>query len=135
MKVYQTKVSKLAGTDYREVYDKAKAIFLQIKKKSKRRSYIRSAYFNKEKIFLDLFWQHIHEKNWWDQTRRLKFYSCALDLIQNSKFDPLTVQNPNRARDALHRFFGKTKQEEEFIVQITENKRNKQKYFISVFPK
>lgn len=135
MKVYQSKFLKLAGTDYREIYSKARFIFLQIKKKSKRKPYIRSAYFNKDKIFLDYFWEHLHQKHPADRFRRLKFYECALDLINNCKVDPLSVQNPNRSRDILHRFFGQTKSGEEFIVQITENKRNHQKYFISVFPK
>lgn len=135
MKVYQSKVNRLAGTDYQEVNSKAKAIFTKIKKKSKRKPYIRSAYFDKEKIFLDYFWEHLHKKHPADRFRRLKFYACALDLISNCRIDPISFQNPNSPRDILHRFLGITKQGEEFVVQITENKRNHQKYFISVFPK
>ena len=36
--------------------------------------------------------------------------------------------------EILHRFKGITPEGEEFFVQIKENKRNGQKYFISVFP-
>lgn len=62
MKAYQTKTAKLSGTDFHEVHKKAFAIYQKIAKKTKRRPYIRSAYFKKEKIFLTLFWPHLHEK-------------------------------------------------------------------------
>lgn len=51
MKVYQTKTKKLAGTDYGTVYPKAHKIFKQLKKKTRRRPYIRSTYFKNDKIF------------------------------------------------------------------------------------
>jgi len=135
MKVFLSKLNVLSGTDYKEVYPVAYGIFKDIKKKSKRKPYVRSCYFSKEKIFLDYFWQHIHQKNWWDQVRRLKFYKCALDLIKKSKIDPYSVQDPNKPNRLLHRFTGKTRLGNEFIVQIMEDKRTKQKHFISVFPK
>ena len=50
MNVYQTKVKKLQGTDFREVRKKAFAVYQQITKKSKRKPYIRSVYFKKEKM-------------------------------------------------------------------------------------
>jgi hypothetical protein len=135
MKVFQTKVNMLAGSSHKEVYIKARKIYKEIVKRTKRRPYIRSAYFKKEKIFLDYFWQHLHEKNWLDQFRRLQFYNAALDVIKNSTFDPIRVQNPNRSKGMFHRFYGRTKGKIEFIVQIDEDKRNHQKYFISTFPK
>ncbi|KKT71974.1 MAG: hypothetical protein UW66_C0017G0012, partial [Candidatus Moranbacteria bacterium GW2011_GWF1_44_4] len=68
MRVYQTKAKKLSGTDFQEVNRKAHEIYTQIKKKSKRRPYVRSAYFRKEKIFLELFWKHLYGKeNWRDR--------------------------------------------------------------------
>lgn len=88
MPAYKTKTKALTGTDYREISRKAFSIYQQIKRKSKRRPYARSAYFRKEKIFLGLFWNHIHEKNYWDQMRRMKFFGCAIELIQNSHFEP-----------------------------------------------
>ncbi|MBI2437130.1 MAG: hypothetical protein HYV41_05360 [Candidatus Magasanikbacteria bacterium] len=51
MKIYHAKTRKVAGTDFREVYRTVHKIYQQISKKTKRRAYIRSAYFNKEKIF------------------------------------------------------------------------------------
>ena len=59
MQVYKTKANRLGGTDFNEVRKKAFGIYTEIKKKSKRSPYIRSAYFNKEKIFLAIFWQHL----------------------------------------------------------------------------
>lgn len=96
---------------------------------------MRSAYFNKEKIFLELFWSHLHAKfNHRDKIRRIKYFPCALELISNTRFDPLSKENPNRPSEILHRFGGVTNDGEEFCVQIKENKKNGQKWLISVFP-
>ena len=76
MKVYKTKIKALAGTNYKEISKKAIGLYRQIKKKTKRRPYVRSAYFDKDKIFLGLFWSHLYDKNYWDQTRRMKFFGC-----------------------------------------------------------
>ncbi len=135
MYVYRTKTRKLPGTHWHQVMGKAFGQFKIIKSKTKRRPYVRSAYFNKEKIFLGIFWSHLHEKtNVGDKTRRLKFYPCAIELIQNSKIKPTTKQNPNKNGELLHRFIGTTPENELFIVQIKEDKNNKQKWLISVFP-
>lgn len=134
MKVYQTKIKKLTGTDFKEIHSKALSIYKEIKSKTRRKPYVRSAYFNKEKVFLDYFWQHIWQKNWRDRTRRLKFYPCALDLIRNSRIEPISKQNPNKPIEILHRFGGITKDKELFFVQIKEDKKTDQKFFLSVFP-
>ena len=134
MKAYQSKFEKLSGTDYKEIYHKAFSIFKQIKSKTKRKPYIRSAYFKKEKIFLDYFWQHLWQKNWRDRNRRLKYYPCAMDLIKNSRLEPISKQNPNKSTEMLHRFAGLTKNKEIFYVQIKEDKKTSQKHFLSVFP-
>lgn len=134
MKAYQSKFRKLPGTKYRQVYPVALNIFKQIKSKTKRKPYIRSAYFNKDKIFLDYFWQHLREKNLRDRTRRLKYYQCGLGLIRKSKIEPTSRQNPDRSSEILHRFVGLTKDKEIFFVQISENKKTDQKHFMSVFP-
>ena len=123
MKVYQTKVSPLPGSEYREVHSKALAIYRQIKKKTKRRPYVRSAYFRKDKIFLDYFWQHIWQKNWRDRVRRLKYYPCALDLLKNSRMEPISKQNPNKSGEILHRFAGVTRNKELFFIQVKEDKK------------
>lgn len=62
MEIYQTTTRRLAGTDFREVHGKVRDFYKQIKRKSKRRPYVRSVYFKKDKIFLELFWWHLYEK-------------------------------------------------------------------------
>jgi hypothetical protein len=135
MKVYKTKARKYPGSDFREVHEKAFGLYSQIKKKSKRRAYLRSAYFDKEKIFLDLFWHHLFEKeNWRDRVRRMKYFGCAVELIKNSHFEPKSKENPNKPSEILHRFYGTTAEHELFCLQIKEDKRRGQKFLISVFP-
>ncbi len=135
MPTYKTKVEKLPGTHWWQVSKKAFGLYREIAKKTKRRPYIRSAYFNKEKIFLGLFWQHLHEKvNIRDKTRRLKYFPCAIDLIKNNRFEPSSKENPNKKDEILHRFSGITPDNEVFFVQIKEVKKNGQKWLISVFP-
>jgi len=134
MPAYKIKTKTLTGTNYREISKKASGLYQQIKRKSKRKPYVRSAYFRKEKVFLGLFWSHIYEKNYWDQMRRMKFFGCAIELIQNSRFEPTSKENPNKSGEILHRFAGITANNEIFFVQIKEDKRNNQKYLLSVFP-
>src|SRR5690606_9949388 len=116
VKAYQTKAKKLPGTRYVEVRKKAFDLYTIIKKRSKRRAYIRSAYFNKEKIFLSLFWDHLADKHHKDRTRRLKYFPCALELIRQTKFDPTSVENVDRKSEILHRFVGITAESEIFYV-------------------
>ena len=135
MNIYQTKGEKLAGSDFGEVHKKARRIYDGICIKSKRKPYVRSAYFRREKIFLDYFWDHLFsKKNLRDRLRRVKLYEVAIELIKNSNFKPELRQNPNVKKEFFYRFRGKTKGGEIFIVQIKENKNTHQKYFISVFP-
>ena len=95
---------------------------------------MRSVYFKKEKIFLELFWRHLYEKkNFRDQLRRMKYFACAIDLIRNSHFEPISKENPNRRSEILHRFAGATIDDDLFFVQIKEDKRTGQKWFMSVF--
>ncbi len=135
MKVYKTKTKQIPGSHFHIVHKRAYGLYAEIKKKSKRRAYIRFAYFNKDKIFLDFFWHHLFEKqNWRDRVRRLKYYGCALELIQNSRFKPNSTKDPNKFNETLHRFYGLTAENELFCVQIKENLKKKQKFLISAFP-
>lgn len=134
MQTYKTKTKKLAGTSYPEIRKKAYAIHQKIKSKSKRKTYIRSAYFKKDKIFLDLFWSHTFEKNYWDQMRRMKFFDCGIELIRKSNYEPTSKENPNKAGEILHRFAGVSADNELFFVQIKENKSTSKKFLISIFP-
>ena len=134
MKVFQSKHSVIGGSDFKEVHGTAWDIYKIVKNKTKRSPYVRSAYFKKDKVFLEYFWKHLWQKNWRDRMRRLKYFACALDLIQNSRISPESKDNPNNAKEILHRFAGKSKDKQSFYVQIKENKQNDEKYFMSVFP-
>ena len=135
MKYYQTKIGKITGSNFNEMRKKATKIFDEIKKKSKRKPYIRSTYFNKSKIFLDYFWEHLYAKqNRRDKIRRIQFYAAAIELLQNSRIRPESVKNPNNQNETLYRFYGKTTEQSPFVVQIKEDGKCGKKYFISIFP-
>lgn len=135
MRIYKTKTKKFAGTSYTEIRKKAFSLYQEIKRKSKRKPYVRSAYFKKGKIFLALFWGHLFkEKNYWDQMRRMKFYACGIELIQKSHFEPISKENPNKPGEILHRFAGTSADNKPFFVQIKEDKKTSQKWLISIFP-
>lgn len=133
--IFKTKSRKLPGTHWHQVNETALNKYKIIRSKTKRRPYVRSAYFKKEKIFLQLFWNHLHEKNnIRDKTRRLKYFPCAIELIQNSKIKPTTQISKEEPDIHLHRFSGMTPDGDNFFVQIKEEKKKEQKWLISVFP-
>jgi len=135
MKFYKTKTKKLLSKKYKEIYKESQTAYKKIVGKSKRRPYVRSAYFKKSKIFIGLFWSHLYEKvGWGDRDRKLKLFSCAIELIENSRYDPESKESPNKQSEILHRFFGETPDNEKFCVQIKEDKRSGEKFFVSVFP-
>lgn len=134
MKAYRTKALILSGTSTKDVYKQAETYYKEMKAHTKRRPYIRSVYFNKEKVFLELFWQHLHQKNWRDRARRIKFFPCAIELIRFSHCEPISKENPNNSSELLHRFTGITSDSRLFYVQIKESKHTRQKWFLSVFP-
>jgi len=82
---YQTKSKKISGTSYGEVFHNALKVFDKIKKKTKRRPYVRSAYFKKEKIFFDYFREHLFQKSAKDRMNRLKFFGAAVELVKHSR--------------------------------------------------
>lgn len=135
MDLYRTKAAKLSGSNFHEVNKLAYAEFVILKRKTKRRTYIRSKYFKKQKIFLDLFWDHLHEKkNYRDKVRRVKYFTCGIELLKNSTVEPKIVQNPNKKSEILYRFSGVDPSGEKFIVQVKENGNSGEKYLISIFP-
>lgn len=135
VQAYKTKARKLPGTHWHQVMKKAFGQYKEIKSRTKRRPYVRSAHFNKEKIFLGIFWQHLHEKtNLNDKTRRLKYFPCAIELMQNSRVKPTTQASKEEPNVYLHRFAGITPDGDRFFVQIKEQRKNKQKWLISMFP-
>ena len=134
MNPYQTNVKKLPGTNYSEVRKQAIIVFKKIKGKTKRRPYIKSKYFDKQKIFFDYFWKHLFEKSLKERTKRLKYFPCAVDLIKNSQISPISKENIDNRNEIVHRFTGQTINKEIFFVQIKEQKKTGKKYFMSCFP-
>ena len=131
---YQTKARKISGTNLSEVYKNADRLFREISRKTKRRPYIRSAYFKKEKIFFDYFWDHLRQKPPKERIKRLRYFGAALALIKSSRNKPGSKPNPNKTREIVYRFAGLTVEKEKFYVQIKEDKKKKRKYFMSCFP-
>lgn len=135
MDTYRTKVNKIPATNFSEVRRVAFELFKRIKRKSKRSPYVRSVYFKKDKIFLTLFQQHLFEKEkWQDRMRRLQYFEAAIELIEKSRFEPQSKENPNKKGEILHRFAGVTKNGDRFYVQIKEEKASGKKFLISFFP-
>lgn len=130
---HQTKSKKISGTAYGEVLREAFKLYDEIKKKTKRRPYLRAAYFKKEKVFLDCFREHLFQKSPKERMKRLKFFRAAVELVRNSRNEPVIKKNANKKSEKLYRFAGLTEEKELFYVQIKEN-RKKQKYFMSCFP-
>lgn len=133
-KIYNTKNKRLSGTRYADVYDQAFGCYDKIKKLTKRRPYIRSAYFKKQKVFIEVFRQHLYQKNWRDRARRMRFLPAGIELIKASCLPPKSNDNPNNPNEILHKFTGMTSDGYLFYVQIKENKRKGEKTLLSVFP-
>ena len=133
MKIYKTKSRVIPGNSYKLVVKVARSIYHDLEKKTKRKPYIRSAYFNKEKIFFDYFWTHLKQKSVKERMNRLKYFPCAIELIENTKIPPTIKPNPNNKKELMFRFLGTSKFGENFIVQIKLNKKTNNKYLMSVF--
>lgn len=132
--IFKTKNKRLPGTRYADIYDQAFGLYDKIKKLTKRRPYIRSAYFKKQKVFIEVFRQHLYQKNWQDRSRRMRFFPAGIELIRMSTLPPKSNDNPNKSNELLHKFTGKTADNFLFYVQIKENKRTSEKTLLSIFP-
>ena len=130
---YQTKAKMLSGTSYGEVLKKAFILYDEIKKKTKRRPYIRSAYFKKEKIFLDYFREHLFQKSPRERMARLRYFPATCELVKDSKIGPVEKVESFEKKEILYRFSGSTSDKKLFHVQIKEDKK-KRKYLMSCFP-
>ena len=132
MNAYRTKAIPIKGTDEKERMQKARSFYRSVVRTARRRPYVRSAYFRKEKIFLGLFWAHLERKNTRDRMRRVRLLPCAIEVLTHSRIRPERRKNPNKPAERLYRFQGIAPDGTTFVVQIVE--RDKSKHFISVFP-
>ena len=136
MRFYKSKLGTLPGSSLEEVIKVARQEYHTIQKRTPRRiAHVRSVYFQKDKVFINNFWDHLNQKSPKERVKRLKFYLCAIDLLRNSKFPPESFQNPDNANEILHRFRGISADGYEFAVQVKDNKKTNRKDFMSVFPR
>ena len=133
MDIYKTKKAKYAGTSFSEIRKNAEYDYKNIILYTERSPYIRSKYFHREKIFLSLFWRHLFDKNEKERIIRLRFFNCAIDLLRNTTYNPVTRENYKQKNELLHRFTGVVGRDH-FVVQVKENKRSKRKDLISIYP-
>lgn len=134
MTPYHTKKYPLPGTSWNEVAPRARTLLRTIAHRTRRRPYIRSVYFNKQKIFFTYFWKHLSQKPFPEQLRRLKYLPCGLELIERSRLAPLSRDDTERPNELWHRFAGITPNNHIFYVQIKEFKRTGKKELMSIFP-
>lgn len=129
---YMCKSHLLPGHNYAAIVKKAWQIYNALAGKTKRRPHVRSAYFGNEKIFLDNFWPHLTQKSQMDQKRRLRFLSCAIELVKCTRYKPIFEQRDSIKRQALYRFLGNA-EDRSFVVQIKEDLKRNQKFLMSAF--
>jgi hypothetical protein len=129
---YQSKQRQLPGTDHSEVIKNARKAYTKVQKLTKRQPYVRSQYFSKDKIFVGMFWTHLVHKRKGEQIVRTKLLLAALDLLRNNIIKPESVFDNGHA---LHRFYGKTADGMEFVVQVKHDLKTGRKDFMSVFPR
>jgi len=133
LKLYPIKSQPIKGGRLEIITKRARGIYRQVEKRTKRKAYVRSAYFHKEKIFFDFFFSHLNQKNRKTKTLRLKLLPCALELIELSFLPPQQKDNPNISGEVLYRFGGILRDKKVIVVQIKEDKKTKQKFLMSVF--
>lgn len=131
---YRCKTAPLRGHRFVDVMPKARQEFRTLQKRTKRRPYVRSTYFKKDKIFFDYFWQHMQQKLPSDRARRLRYFSCALELLRKSHNDPITFMDPTQPGMFIHRFLGVAPDGQRFWVIVKESRRTNKKQLLSLFP-
>lgn len=135
MNPFPVKSAKLSGIGGdKEIMKRAQDFFDALMRRTKRQPYIRSAYFDKQKIFFTYFWKHIYQKPPKQRRIRVVFLPCAIELIQKCRNTPESIINTGKKIEVFHKFTGITKDKEVFYVQIKENIKTDRKEFMSVFP-
>lgn len=131
---YRCKTAVLKGSRFLDIMPQARQIFRTLQKQTKRRPHVRSAYFNKDKIFFDYFWQHLQRKLPSDRGRRLLYFPCALEVLHKSRHDPLTFVDSRYPNIIKHRFDGLTKNGQHFAVVIHQDRKTGKKQLLSIYP-
>lgn len=135
MVFYKTKAHPIPGTRYADVAPQARALLRTIERRTKRRPYLRSAYFKKDKIFLTYYWKHLSQLKTYQRTRRLKYLPCAIELLRKSRHQPERYRKREQEKEVYYRFFGISPNGIEFVVQVKGNEKTNRKELLSVFPR
>lgn len=133
-KAYRCRANPIGRSRFVGIIPQARAMFRTLQKQTKRRPYVRSTYFSKDKVFFDFFWQHMEQKLPSDRARRLKYFPCALELMRKARNDPVTYIDPTQPNGILHRFLGKTSDGRLFWVLVREDRRTDKKQLLTIFP-
>lgn len=134
MKVHSVKAAMYSGSDYEDIYPKARKLYRDITKGSRRQPYVRSSYFKNDKVFIELFWIHLNQKSQKERRKRLRYFAAAIELLRDTKQVPTIKTNPGKNHEILYRFAGITSLKDLFYVQVKEDSRSGRKDFMSVFP-
>lgn len=134
IRAYQCKTKSLSGHRFVDIIPQARKLLRALQKQTKRRSYVRSTYFHKDKIFFDFFWQHMQGKSVVDRARRLKYLSCALELLQKSRIDPITFMDENHPGVIKHEFRGNAPDGTIFSVIVQEDRKTNRKQLLTLYP-
>ncbi len=133
-RVFHCHSSPLSGHKYVDIMPQTRRIFRSLQKQTKRRPYIRSSYFKKDKIFFDYFWIHLNQKHAHERARRLKYFPCALELLRVSRLPPTTFVNIDIPGAIHHRFIGSAPDKSQFAVIIKQDCSSGRKFLLSLFP-
>ena len=133
IRLYQCATRPLAGHRFIAIIPEVRRIFRTIQKRTKRKPYVRSAYFGKNKIFFDFFWQHMQEKLPSDRARRLIYFPCAIELLRNSRYDPETFIDSRYPNVIKHRFKGVTPDGKQFGVVVHEDRKTDKKQLLTMY--
>lgn len=134
IRAYQCKAKPISGRRFVDVIPQARKLLRTVQKKTKRRAYIRSAYFHKDKIFFDFFWQHMLAKSAVDRARRLKYLPCALELLRSSRCDPLSFIDEYQPGIIKHEFKGRSPDGMNFSVIVQEDRKTNKKQLLTLYP-
>lgn len=77
----------------------------------------------------------MHQKDWKDRRRRLKYYAAAIEVLRHSLIEPDIKPNPNgKNGEIVYRFDAQVADGGRFGVQVKQDVRSGNKHFMSVFP-
>lgn len=134
VRAYQCKAKPFSGHRFVDIIPQARKLLRTLQKQTKRRVYIRAVYFHKDKIFFDFFWQHMQTKSAVDRARRLKYLPCALELLRNSRCDPISFMDEYQSGIIKHEFKGNSPDGMNFSVIVQEDRKTNKKQLLTLYP-